>query len=298
MAGVITLFLGRDGAILGAMVFAASLVARLTGKGSVVRRYTNLAKANFVPGQVQAIRFGPDALDTSSSRGRTRMYYSDIRSVYTGYPGAVVLRYRGGLLALPQQLLPEWSIGLITAARRGGGPVNESAVTELPPIPTVEKPTATFVARTDTAGRMARTHTPYALRPLLGTALALAAMPLGVALLAHNRLGIAIVLALLVVIAGFLAMVAVTTLRQLTESYGLAVPPGLPLTVRYGSDAVDFQQAGAWTRTPYSSIRSITLRGPIAVVTTTRPTVCPRELIPDHALAHMCAVNPRIVVKR
>ncbi|MFE3189302.1 hypothetical protein ACFXHA_09860 [Nocardia sp. NPDC059240] len=297
IAGVVTLFMGRPGAILGGVLLVTALVTRPLDQGRLRRKYTALAATTSVPGTVTAIRFGPDALDGSGQRGRTRMHYNEIRSVFTDR-NAVVMRYRSGLLAFPRELFPDWSIELITQTRQVREPANETTVPPLPPIPTITNPTATFVCTPDTARRMARAYTPHALRPLLRTAAILAGMPLGIALIAHNRLGLTVALALLAVVAGFLALVAIITSRQTNQSYAHAVPPGLPITARYGPDAVDFQQADAWTRTPYSTIRSITLRGPITVVTTSRPTVCPRELIPAHAIAHMCAINPRIIIKR
>ncbi|MGW4244607.1 hypothetical protein [Nocardia sp. NPDC004722] len=297
IAGVIALFMGRPGAILGAIVLVTALVTRPLDQGRLRRKYTALAAKTSVPGTVTAIRFGPDALDGSGRRGRTRMYYSEIRSVYTDRPDVVVMRYRSGLLAFPRELFPDWGIELLRT-RQVQGPAAESTVPELPPIPPITNPTATFVPTPETARRMARAYTPHALRPLLPTAAILAGMPLGIALIAHNKLGLTVALALLAVVAGFLTLAAIITFRQTSQSYAHAVPPGGPLTARYGSDAMDFQYSDGWTRTPYSAIRSITRRGPIAVIATSDTSVCPRELIPDHALAHMCAINSRIVVKR
>ncbi|WP_196223622.1 hypothetical protein, partial [Nocardia seriolae] len=256
------------------------------------------AIANYAQATVLAIRFGPDAMDFTSPRGQTRMYYNDIRAVYTDNLHAVVLRHRGSLCAFPRELLPDWSIELITPARNGSQPPDRPTVAELPPIPVIDAPTASFISGPDTARAMARTYAPHALRPLLTCTPILPILPLEAALLMHSRTGNAMALALSAVCLGFLALASILTLRQSARSYARAVPVGRPLTVHYGTDAVDFQQATARSRTPYSAIRSIDIRGPIAALTTARTSVCPRELLPDNAIAHMCAVNPRIKVKR
>ncbi|QIS15041.1 hypothetical protein [Nocardia arthritidis] len=298
IAGVLTLFMGQVGAVLGVWVIGAAFVSQLLSHGRRVRKYTAIARAGYVPGTVVAVRFGPDAFDFSSERGRARFHYARIRAVFNNRPDTVVLRIGDALCGFPRELFPDWSIDLIAAAKRGDGSASAPNIAELLPIPGLVQPTATFVAGPGTARAMARTYTWQTLRPLLPTAAMLIIPAFIVALVTHSGQVLALAVAVAVVVGGFVALVALLTVRQMSIGFACAAPPGQPMTVRYGSDAVELQLANSRSRTPYSVIRSVNVRGPIAVVTTTTPTVCPRDLVPDRAIEHMRTVNPRIVIKR
>ncbi|MEV6769827.1 hypothetical protein AB0N05_14485 [Nocardia sp. NPDC051030] len=298
IAGVLTLFLGGKGAALGVAVIGSAWVSLLLSHARRARKYALTARASYIPGTVLAVRFGPEAFDLSTERGRARFHYTRIRAVFNDRPDTVILRVGNALGGFPRELFPDWSIALITAATRGNAPAPAPNITELPPIPGIANPTATFIAEPDTARAMARAYTRQSLRPLLpGVSMLIVAFAI-IALVWRTGQALALALSLTAVVAAFLALVSIMTIKQMSAGYAVAVPPHHPMTVRYGPDAVELQLTNSRSRTPYSIIRSINIRGPIAVVTTTSPTVCPRALIPDRAIEHMRTVNPRIVIKR
>lgn len=279
------------GAVLGVFCIVVSTGTALIRRGLTARRIMRGSLTVATPGMGMASRFGSGALDIAQANGITRLFYDRVRGIHVDRD-IVVLRYAQLFIGFPRELFPDWAIELIRAHRAASGTTGYSAnIPALPPIPPIEQPDVSMVADPGTAVAMARESFRVTLRSvaILSAIFAVLCLFLG-RLLSHDH-GLAAGLGLAVITTVWLLASAVRGGPKTRAAYQLSMPPGEPLSARFGSEAFEVRTASARIRHPYAAMTSMRAHGPAMVVRSGGIHVYPRELFPENAITHAGMVN-------
>ncbi|WP_146251220.1 hypothetical protein [Nocardia tenerifensis] len=273
-------------------VIASSAFLHKLRIGPLARSYRALVPRE---GQTLTIRFGPDAFELQGGTNRrVHVAYNRFRAIAVeSY--SITLRTRNSDISYPRELFPDTAIDYLRARLAGRRDV--AAPPPLPPIPPLEKPTATVTAGPDTASRMAWAVTWRRNRRLTQSNAAIAAMAvlIVVAITGKEGLVAGALWAGVLMIAALTVRLAVTVadfirVRRLFTTYAAE---GAPLSSRFGSDAVAVRTHGFYSHLRYDSITKLTIRRHLVLLYHDgHATAFPRELFPDSAIAHIRAVNP------
>ncbi|MEU7146129.1 hypothetical protein ABZ942_42285 [Nocardia sp. NPDC046473] len=281
-------------AIAVAAVAAFSVFLRRLGKGPLARSYLAVIPPY---GQTLSIRFGQEAFELQDTNYRARFPHNRFRSI-TVEPTSITLRMRNTEVAFPRQLFPDTAIDYLRA--RLAGREDVATLPPLPPLPSLDQPTATVTTGPHTAAQLAWAVTWRRARQLTRTNAAVAAILILVAVAIAGKQGLVACavgagMMILVALAARLTAAAVGFAR-LRRSFTSYAADGCLLATRFDSDAVDIQTPEFYGHVRYDRITKLTIcRHAVLMNHDGRATVNPRELFPDRAIAHMRAANPQLL---
>ncbi len=281
-------------AIVVATMAAFPVFLRLLGKGPLARSYLAVIPPD---GQTLSMRIGQEAFELQDTNYRARFLHNRFRAI-TVEPTSIALRTRNTEIAFPRQLFPDTSIDYLRARLAGRETV--ATVPPLPPLPSLDRPTATVTAGPHTAAQLAWAVTWRRARQSTHTDAAVAAILILVVGVIADRQGLAAVTIgagmIILVTAAARVSTAAVGFARLRRRFTNYAADGDLLATRFGSDAVDIRTPAFYGHVRYDRITELTIC-PHAVLMNHdgRATVNPRELFPDHAIAHMRAANPQLL---
>ncbi|MFI6041187.1 hypothetical protein ACIA8C_06105 [Nocardia sp. NPDC051321] len=281
-------------AIAVTAVVAFSVFLRRLGAGPLARSYRAVIPPD---GQALTIRFGPEAFELQTTDNRARFLHSHFRAI-TVEPASITLRMRNTEIAFPRQLFPDTTIDYLRA--RIAGREDVATPPPLPPLPSLDQPTATVTAGPHTAAQLAWAVTWRRNRLLTQTGAAIAAILMLIAVaiagtqgLVAGAFGAGVMILIALVTHSTAARVDFARLRR---GFTNSAADGDLLATRFGPDAVDVRTPEFYSHVRYDQITELTIcRHAVLMNHDGRAMAIPRELFPDRAIAHLRAANPGLL---